>query len=84
MARLVIAARRSLAYTFAIRYYLRGANKQVFFDFIQEDLESSLDLLCELSEQDILEEILKEINDDATYLLDKHFFEYKRDVESLK
>ena len=33
IARLVIAARRSLSYTYAIRFYLNGPNKQAFFDF---------------------------------------------------
>ena len=31
---LVIAARRSLSYTYPIRFYLKGANKQAFYDFI--------------------------------------------------
>ena len=34
IAMLVVAARRSLSYTYAIRFYLRGAQKQAFFDFI--------------------------------------------------
>ena len=33
IARLVIAARRSLSYTYGIRFYLNGINKQAFFDF---------------------------------------------------
>lgn len=31
---LVIAARRSLSYTYPIRFYLKGSNKQAFYDFI--------------------------------------------------
>ena len=34
IAKLVVAARRSLSYTYAIRFYLRGEQKQAFFDFI--------------------------------------------------
>ena len=33
IARLVVAARRSLSYTYAIRYYFTDAKKQAFFDF---------------------------------------------------
>ena len=39
IAGLVIAARRSLSYTYPWRYYLMGENKQRYFDFIQGDLE---------------------------------------------
>ena len=34
IAGLVVAARRSLSYTYAIRFYLKGPNKQAFYDFI--------------------------------------------------
>ena len=34
IAGLVIAARRSLSYTYPWRYYLMGENKQRYFDFI--------------------------------------------------
>ena len=42
---LIVAARRSLSYTYAIRFYLKGPQKQAFFDFIQGDMESSLEAL---------------------------------------
>ena len=34
IAELVIAARRALSYTYALRYYLKGAKKQSFCDFM--------------------------------------------------
>ena len=52
IARLVIAARRSLSYTYAIRFYLTGPNKQAFFDFQQRELEGSLEILNKKNEED--------------------------------
>ena len=34
IANLIIVVRRCLSYTYAIRFYLLGPNKQAFFDFI--------------------------------------------------
>jgi hypothetical protein len=51
MASLVIAARRTISYTYAIRFYLKGINKQSFFDFLQRDLESDLEKLTKRSEE---------------------------------
>lgn len=34
IAELVIRARRALTYTYAMRYFLEGQAKQMFFDFI--------------------------------------------------
>jgi hypothetical protein len=53
IAELVIRARRALTYTYAMRYYLEGRNKQTFFDFIQKDLESSLEKLNKRNEEDM-------------------------------
>ena len=50
IAQLIIVVRRSLSYTYAIRFYLTGQNKQSFFDFIQAELESSLERLNKLME----------------------------------
>lgn len=38
-ARLVLEVRRALSYTYALRYNLRGKNKQELFDFILKDME---------------------------------------------
>ena len=52
IADLVIRARRALTYTYAIRFYLEGKNKQMFFDFIQGELEASLEKLNKRNEED--------------------------------
>ena len=57
IAELVIAARRSLSYTYAIRFFLRGPNKQAFFDFIQGDLERSLEALNKKNEENWLDQV---------------------------
>ena len=49
-AYLVLAARRTLSYTYAIRYYLKGREKQKFFDFLVKDLERTLETLTRLTE----------------------------------
>ena len=52
IAELVIRARRAITYTYAMRYYLEGRAKQMFFDFIQGDLELSLERLNKKNEED--------------------------------
>ena len=52
IAELVIKARRALTNTYAVRYYLEGRKKQEFFDFIQGDLESSLEKLNKRNEEE--------------------------------
>lgn len=53
IAELVIRARRALTYTYAMRFYLDGGrNKQNFFDFMQGDLEYSLEKLNKRNEED--------------------------------
>ena len=55
IAELVVAARRSLSFTYAIRFFLKGPNKQAFFDFIQGDLENSLEALNKKNEENWLD-----------------------------
>jgi hypothetical protein len=50
-AELIINARRCLAYTYAVRYYLTGSSRQLFFDHIQGMLERSLEELSKKSEE---------------------------------
>ena len=52
IAELVYAARRALANTYIERFYLRGQAKQAFFDFMQKDLERSLEWLNKRNEED--------------------------------
>ncbi len=52
IADLVVRARRALTYTYPMRFFLQGRTKQVFFDFIQAELESSLEKLNKRNEED--------------------------------
>lgn len=52
IAELVIRARRALTYTYPLRFFLEGGAKQRFFDFIQGDLEASLEKLNKKNEID--------------------------------
>ena len=54
VAELVYAARRAVAYTYVARFYLRGAKRQTYFDFIVKDLEKSLEWLNKRNEEDWL------------------------------
>lgn len=47
---LSVAARKFVALTYVYRFYLRGKNRQYFFDFMQKDLEKSLEVLTAKSE----------------------------------
>jgi hypothetical protein len=51
VSELVIRARRCLAYTYAIRFYLKGTLRQQFFDMIQALLEISLEKLNRRNEE---------------------------------
>ena len=50
IAKLVIKARRMLSYSYVYRFYLKGMNKQTFFDFIQGQLEQQLEVLNQHNE----------------------------------
>ena len=50
IAILVVAARRTLSYSYPIRYFLKGQNKQKFLDFYLENLEKYLEQLSKQSE----------------------------------
>ncbi len=52
VAELVIRARRALTYTYPLRFYLEGKNKQQMFDFYQGELEASLEKLNKRNEED--------------------------------
>lgn len=48
----MVAARRSLSFSYPIRFYLKGKNRQAFFDFIVADLERSLEMLNKKNEEE--------------------------------
>ena len=82
IAGLVVAARRSLSFTYPIRFFLRGENKQAFFDFTQGDLEKSLELLNAKNEEDWLK-FLDEGLDGLPYN-GENFTKYKEEITTLR
>jgi hypothetical protein len=93
IANIVTKARRALTYTYAIRFFLEGKNKQIFYDFIQGELEASLEKLNRRNEEDWSKYLeVDEINCNLFYLLNdgielmigKRFLDFKSEVISLK
>lgn len=82
IADLVYAARRAVAYSYVERYYLRGAQRQAFYDFLVSDLERSLEWLNEKNEEDWLDYAEKDHEGNA--FLGKKFFAYKAHINGLK
>jgi hypothetical protein len=42
---LLVKARRSLSNTYPLRFFMKGSSKKLFFDFMQKELEFSLENL---------------------------------------
>lgn len=82
IAELVIRARRCITYTYALRFYLKGAARQQFFDFLQGTLESSLESLNKKNEEDWESYIDIDVN--KKMILADKFFKFKQEVNSLK
>ena len=82
IAKLVVAARRSLSYTYAIRFYLKGLQKQAFFDFIQGDLERSLEALNKRMEENWLDKLEYDVQ--GRLLIGMKFVKFKEAVTSLR
>lgn len=82
IAELVVAARRSLSYTYPIRFYLKGRNRQAFFDFIQADLERSLEMLNKKNEEEWVDYL--ETNGMGMVQLTDKFFVYKQNMVTLR
>lgn len=78
IAGLVVGARRSLSYTYAIRFFLKGEQKQAFFDFIQGDLERSLEALNKRMEENWLDYVEYDIK--GKLILGLKFNRYKETV----
>ena len=82
IAELVVRARRALTYTYAMRFYLESKSKQVFFDFIQGDLEGSLEKLNKKNEEEWQHHL--DVDSYGSIHLGDRFFKYKQDVNTLK
>lgn len=61
---------------------MKGANKKSFFDFMQKELEISLEKLSRLIIKDITEYI--EMNEDKTIKMNSDFFKFKQIANDLK
>ncbi len=82
IAELVVAARRSLSFTYPIRFYLKGKNRQAFFDFIQTDLEHSLEMLNKKNEEEWVDYL--EANGMGMIQMTDKFFAYKQNIVTLR
>lgn len=82
IAEIVIRARRALTYTYPLRFFLEGGAKQRFFDFIQGDLESSLEKLNKRNEEDWQQYL--EVDGFGAIHLGDRFFRYKQEVNNLR
>jgi len=83
VSELVIRARRCLAYTYAIRFYLKGTLRQQFFDMLQALLEGSLEKLNKRNEEPWEKKYI-DVDELAKMQLGERFFAFKREVISLK
>ena len=72
---LVWKARRALANSYSMRFFMMGRRKKAFFDFIQGDLEFSLEALSRCLVKDITEYI--EMDATKTISLKEEFFKFK-------
>ena len=79
---LIIAARRSLSFTYAIRFFLKGAQKQAFFDFMQGDLETNLERLNKRMEENWLDYV--EYDPQGKLICGPKFIRYKENVNTLR
>lgn len=83
VAELVLRARRCLAYTYAIRFYLKGTLRQEFFDMLQGQLEGSLEKLNKLNEE-VWEKKYIDVDENSKMHLGERFFNFKREVIGTK
>lgn len=79
---LVCKARRALANTYAMRFFMTGRRKKAFFDFMQADLELSLEALSKCLVKDITEYI--EMGADKSISLKEDFFKFKTSACSIR
>ena len=75
---MLIKARRTLAYSCPIRYFLKGPNKQKFFDFMIADLERYVELLTKSSEIKLAE--VTELDKKKQLLLGDKFFKLRDEM----
>ena len=79
---LVCKARRALANTYSMRFFMKGKRKKLFFDFMQAELELSLEALSRTLVKDITEYI--EMGSDKSISLKQVFFKFKNDAAQIR
>lgn len=82
IAVLVLAARRVISNTYAIRFYLKGEQRQAFFDFMQGDLERSLEKLSGITEKNWIDNL--DIDYQNQFHQGEKFFKFKEVVNTMK
>jgi hypothetical protein len=78
IAKMLIKARRTLAYSCPIRFYLKGPNKQKFFDFMISDLERYCELLTKSSERTLTE--VTELDQKNQLFLGQKFTKFREEM----
>jgi ariadne-1 len=81
-ADLVIEARTGLAYSYPLGYFLKSKAKQQFYEFIQGELEHSLELLDKATDLQLTEYI--DESETGAVGLSHSFFDVKSSLTSLK
>jgi hypothetical protein len=82
IAELVIRARRAITYTYPLRFYMAVTTKTAFFDFLQGDLEMSLEKLNKKNEEDW--QVYLEVDAFQELLLGERFYKFKTEINGLK
>lgn len=74
---LIITSRSNLCFSYPLGYFLTSPGKLRFFEFIQADLEHSLDKLDEFTDKSLDTFI---VNEDRGVILDREFFDFRSDA----
>lgn len=64
-----------MANTYPLRFFMKGSTKKRFFDFMQQELEMSIEKLSRLIVKDVTEYI--ELGEDKSVTLSEAFFKFK-------
>ena len=65
-----------------MRFFLEGRNKQFFFDFLQGELELSLERLNKRNEEEWSERL--DVDSEGRLMIGERFTKYRQDVISLR
>ena len=97
ISELVIRARRAITYTYPMRYFMENnLAKKNYFDFIQGDLEFSLEKLVKKHEEnwkDYIEPVIIITQDNSSHQINtfaggmhlgEKFFKYKQEVNTMR